>query len=206
METTVLHSAHHLAYEQLADLADGRLDPGDQDSAQLHLAGCERCHAEFTLLQRVTGVMRADALEDPPAHVVARALRIIQQQPDTASRQPNLLRRIQAVLTFDSIQTAPAFGVRSATTGIRQLLFSAGDRDLDLRLEHAGAGWQISGQILGACDGGGQIALLGGPTPIDARLSELCEFTLPPVPAGNYSLTVRLSDVEFTAPVLELGG
>jgi hypothetical protein len=32
----------------------------------------------------------------------------------------------------------------------------------------------------------------------------LCEFKLPAIPVGNYSLRVRMSDVEIEIPELEL--
>jgi hypothetical protein len=32
----------------------------------------------------------------------------------------------------------------------------------------------------------------------------LCEFTLPAIPPGTYSLTVRMQDVEIEIPKLEL--
>jgi hypothetical protein len=39
---------------------------------------------------------------------------------------------------------------------------------------------------------------------VQAMLNEQCEFRLPPVPAGSYSMTVRVSDVEIEVPRLVL--
>jgi hypothetical protein len=39
---------------------------------------------------------------------------------------------------------------------------------------------------------------------VTTELNELCEFTFPAIPTGNYSLRVRMPDVEIEIPELEL--
>ena len=61
--------------------------------------------------------------------------------------EPSLLRRVLAVLSFDSLNVAPAFGTRSGATGSRQMLYSAEENDIDL---HYSAGQLMGGSWPGA--------------------------------------------------------
>jgi hypothetical protein len=148
--------------------------------------------------------MRSDASEAAPRDVVASLVGLFRER--AASREPSTLRRLLASLSFDSAQLSPAYGVRSgaAAAAARQLLYSAGDSDLDVRVAQAGDGWVVSGQWLGECDGGGEIELQGAEQTATARLNEQCEFSLPPVPAGTYALRLRLKDAEVEVSELEL--
>jgi hypothetical protein len=84
------------------------------------------------------------------------------------------------------------------------MLYSAGDNDVDLRVQPAGESWVVSGQVLGEC-AGGSVRLEGGAAEVAAaELNELCEFTLPAVPSGTYKLRLRLNDVEVEIPELQL--
>jgi hypothetical protein len=150
--------------------------------------------------------MRADTTEDAPAELVASTVRMFRARR-AQETEPGLLRRLVAALTFDSSSLQPAFGVRSGQAApARQLLFSAGDLDVDLRLAPGGEGWTVSGQVLGACKGG-EVELVDaeGSTAARATLNELCEFTLlPPTPDGTYALRLRLDEAEIEIPELSL--
>jgi len=111
---------------------------------------------------------------------------------------------VLATLTFDSMQMTPAFGMRSGASSERQLLFAAGDNEVQLEVTQAGEAWAVSGQVLGPC-AGGQVELRGPAAIAHTELNELCEFTLAPVPKGGYALTLRLSEVELEVPDLKLG-
>ena len=93
-----------------------------------------------------------------------------------------------------------------APAASRQLIFSAGEVDVDLRLAPAAEGWAVSGQVLGEC-AGGWAELGGADTGSDAtraELNELCEFALPTMPAGNYTLRLGLGDTLVEIPGLDL--
>jgi hypothetical protein len=53
--------------------------------------------------------------------------------------------------------------------------------------------------------GGGQAALASSATTAEAALNDLSEFTLPPVPAGDYKLILRLADIEVEVDKLQVG-
>jgi hypothetical protein len=148
-------------------------------------------------------------LEDAPEHVIQRAL--AQWRPrGVPGAARSLLQQMLAALTFDSGAATPlAFGTRSAGGTLRQLLFSAQGRDIDLRVapvDAAGgdpdaARWQLSGQVLGP-DSAGTVVLADATGQVigETALSDLGEFRLPAMPAGAYTLTLRFAETEVVLP------
>jgi anti-sigma factor RsiW len=196
----------HIPFARLADLAEGRLSPAEAAEERAHLDGCTRCAGQAAQLGHLAALMRADTTEDAPAALVSDVVRMFRARRAGESA-PGLLRRLVAALTFDSSSLTPAFGVRSGQAApARQLLFSAGDLDVDLRLAQGPEGWTVSGQVLGPCKGG-EVELVGaeGSTAARAALNDLCEFTLlPPTPDGTYALRLRLDETEIEIPELSL--
>ncbi len=199
--------AQHIPFARLADLAEKRLSANDESDAREHLAGCQSCAGQAAELLRVTQLMRADTSVDAPRDVLLSAIGMFSARR-TEEKTPGLLRRVLATLSFDSGSWTPAFGVRSGQAApARQLLFTAGDVSVDLRLAQGGEGCTISGQVLGECDGGHvEIVREGETVPtVRAELNDLCEFLLlPPIPTGDYTLRLRLGDTEIEIPGLNL--
>jgi anti-sigma factor RsiW len=204
VERKMTLTPQHIPFARLADLAEGRLSPAEATEQRAHLSDCARCSRQAAQLGHLAALMRADTVEDAPPAVLAGVLRMFRAQR-AGVRGTGLLRRLVAALTFDSSSLTPAFGVRSGQTApARQLLFSAGDFDVDLRLAPGGEGWTVSGQVLGPCPGGEvEIASADGRA-AHAALNELCEFTLPPMPEGVYALQLRLNETEIAIPELSL--
>jgi anti-sigma factor RsiW len=192
---------NHLTFAKLADLVEGRLSSNEQVASNTHLATCSRCAAELDNLKTVVSLMRTDRAEDAPYELVSHAINLFRSR--AASRQPSLVKRIVAALSFDSLQMSPAFGVRSGQAAARQLLFVAGEYDLDLRITQSGETWNVSGQVFGEECVGGKIELEGD-TAIQADLNNQCEFTMAAIPAGSYQLRLRLPNLEVEIPQLEL--
>lgn len=196
--------SEHIPFERLADLAEGRLAAKERDSVLSHMGACQRCSAQLESLRDVIDLMRTDKAEDAPRGAVAYAVGLFRSRTADAQEKPSLVRRVMAALSFDSFQAAPAFGLRSGQAATaRQLLYSAGEHDLDLRLSQSGERWTISGQVLGECEGG-EARLEGGEQAVSAELNEQCEFTLPAVGAGGYTLRLRLADREIEIPEIKL--
>ncbi len=194
---------NHLPFAKLADLAEGRLSSVERTDALSHLEDCSRCAAKLEKLESVIGLMRRDEALDAPPALVSNVINLFRARK--ASKEPSLVQRIVAALSFDSLQMSPAYGVRSGSASTaRQLLFSAGDYDLDLRVAQSGEAWSVSGQILGKECAGGHIELEGEAAVKRAELNEQCEFTLTALPAGSYKLRLRLPDLEVEIPKLEL--
>lgn len=191
----------HLPFEKLTDLAENRLTGDERTAAQTHLNACSRCSTQFEKVEQTINLMRTDEAVDAPRDVLASTLNLFRARADEG--QPSLARRVMAALSFDSTQLTPAYGVRSGQATARQMLYSAGENDLDLRVTPSGETWIVSGQVLGEC-AGGRVELAGATGEAAAELNELCEFSLPPVPNGTYTLRLRLSDVEVEVPELQL--
>jgi anti-sigma factor RsiW len=196
----------HIPFARLADLAEGRLSPEEAAAERAHLDACTSCAGQAAQLGHLAALMRADTTEDAPPALVSGVVRMFRARPAQAA-EPGLLRRLVAALAFDSSSQTPAFGVRSGQAApARQMLFSAGDLDVDLRLARGAEGWTVSGQVLGPC-AGGAVELVGddGSTAARASLNELCEFTLlPPTPDGAYALRLRFDQTEVEIPELSL--
>ena len=194
-------SSQHIPFATLADLADNRA-PADERAASLaHVAACSSCAAELERLSQVVELMRTDTATDAPRDVIAYAVNTFQRK----ASQPSRLRRIIAAISFDSdMNMAPAFGVRSGQATVRQLLYSAEESDIDLRISSQNDQWIIAGQLLGGDCVGGRIELEGENGLTAAELNDLCEFRLPPMPSGTYTFRLLLADSEVEFPQLEL--
>lgn len=193
----------HIAFESLADIAEGRPVSGELAEMQTHISRCQRCGAEYARLASVMRLMRDDTNEDAPPEVVAEAVKLFRAH--TTSFEPSRLRRLVAVLKFDSAQMSPAHGVRSGQTDMqRQILFSTHEYDLDLRIASGDGNWLISGQVFGPECAGGQIELEGDSGMTRAKLNDQCEFDLSPVPTGSYTVRLLLTNTVVEIPELEL--
>jgi anti-sigma factor RsiW len=198
----VNNTAKHIAFSRLVDLVDGRLSADDQAEIESHLLACPRCASDVAWLRRVIGLMRADETKNPPAPVVAAAKRLF--RAPTTPAGPAARRQVSASLSFDSMQAPVAMGLRAGAQPSRQMLFTTADYLVDLRITPSGALWAVSGQLLGA-EAGEQVELRGPSRMARVPLNDMNEFVLPPAPPGNYTLTVRLADLDITITDLELG-
>ena len=190
----------HIPLEDLTDLAEQINASTNRDAMLSHLKTCADCAKTFDRLQHVVGLMRKDTGEDAPRDVLQRAFNIFR-----APERISLLRRIVAVLSFDSLALAPAFGTRSGQTEARQLIFSADENDIDLHISAKENEWVIAGQVLGQGCEAGEVVIEGENVLLSSALNDSCEFTFPPVPSGDYRIRLRLSGIEVEVPRLELG-
>lgn len=192
----------HTPFNQLADIADGRLIP-DQEIVK-HLDTCPVCAADLAWLKRTISLLRSATTEEPPQATVALIKTRFRQRH---ARTPLLSNLIQSILRFDSIVSRPAFGLRAGAATERQLLFSADSYEIDLRIMPQGNLWVVSGQILSSDSdsiSSGTVELMG-PDVSSAEMNELSEFSLPPVAAGSYKLAIRFAESAVIISDLELG-
>jgi hypothetical protein len=192
----------HLKFSLLTDLAQGRLAENERAESHNHVDSCSRCASELRRLEQVTQLMRTDDSEDAPRDVLSYARNIFARRTESPAR--SIVQRIVASLTRDSWKTAPVYAVRSGPTLSRQLLYSAEGNDIDLHITPEQNKWIVSGQVLAEDCAGGEVDIEGGGAQATASLDELCEFTLPALESGNYSLRLRLANIEIEIPELEL--
>jgi anti-sigma factor RsiW len=190
-----------VSYEELLDLVEGRLAADQAAQLQAKIAQHAPTQRELRTIQHLLELMRTDSSVEPPTHVVQRALRLF--RPQAAPSLMAQLRRFVATLQFDSGQVPLAMGMRTGHTATRQMLFATDERTIDLRLHPERALWRLSGQVLGP-DEPGMVELRGSEFNATATLNDLCEFVLPAIPAGRYSLLVRQGDLEIEIAGLEI--
>lgn len=193
-----MNTSAHISLETLADLADKRAAPDVQNAAMAHVSICSSCDATLRRLRELILAMKSDRSEDAPRDVLLSAINIFTRE------KPSTLRRIVATLIFDSRGAGPAFGMRSLRSTSRQMLYSAHDTDVDLRVAVHNEECTVTGQIIRESCASGVVEISGATGSAETTLNELCEFALPAVPVGDYSLRIRMPDVEIEIPELEL--
>lgn len=206
-------ASQHLQFARLVELAEKRQTP--DPAVQAHLSDCAACAGQLSRLSGVISLMRTDEAADAPHNAIARAINLFHERRTAfvaASRgeERSLVRRVLAALSFDSLASpTPAFGIRAGqgAATARQLLYSAGENELDVRVAQGAGGdsWIVSGQVLGSCRGG-EVALetAAGEVAATVPLNDVCEFLLPAVASGRYTLRVRMTDAELEVDGLEL--
>lgn len=149
-------------------------------------------------LQYIAHLMETDDSVDAPADSIKWAKNLFR----TRVGQPSLLKRIVAVLTADLAGGRPAFGERSASAAApRQMLFTAGEYAIDLRITGSKKKFDIRGQVLGKELGDATVGLEG--TGFRSSLGENGEFKLSGIPGGKYSLVIKAVDLELVAEHIE---
>lgn len=188
----------HVPLDHMIDLALGTLPNTEHEAIRGHIAGCASCITQLARLERLLALAAADTSEEVPSHIAARAVRLMRQR--RAAAPPR--RHLVALLHFDSTRAPMALGRRGGTRAARQLMFTAGQHDVDLRIKASGNDWVVWGQLLGPVDGG-QVEL-AGPMKVQAELTPQGEFSLPPVPQGAYTLQLVLREISI-GMALEIG-
>jgi hypothetical protein len=140
-------------------------------------------------------------LSDAPEWMILRAEAL---GAPRVARAPSLLKRVQALLSVDS--WAGAVPALRGAAGTRQMLFSAAEHDLDLRVLPLQAAWALEGQLLGP-DEAVQVRLTRPdgqelpPQPLD----ELGGFRIEDLAAGRYRLELEFADTVVELPPLDIG-
>ncbi len=123
----------HFDITRWADFVRDTVSDTDRTAMRAHLdAGCDRCRALHGRLAQIAAAARAQ-LTEPPVSAV-RLARALFASGGPSPRPAGV--RVLARLLFDSLQVPQLAGVRGQHRQSRQLLYRAGDYDLDLRLEY----------------------------------------------------------------------
>src|SRR5215813_5929576 len=191
----------HLSFANLVDLAENQMTAEEKSTATNHLLSCSLCASELQRVEQTIALMRTDKSVDVPSELLKQTLAVF-RQPKTSGE--SVWRRIVAALSFDSRTLTPAFGVRSAAATSRQLLYTAEDSDIDLRITGRDDKWVVSGQVLGQDCSGGIVEIEGEQGSATTTLNDQCEFTLPAIAGGNCSIRLRLNNLIVEIPQLEL--
>jgi hypothetical protein len=146
--------------------------------------------------------MRSDRGEDAPQQLIIDTFRLFSMRPAATSSYQR--PRAQAVLLFDSARQPFVVGMRALNSEVRQLLFSAAGREIDMRIIPSGALWIVWGQLFGSQETG-TVELQDVASSVQTTLNTQNEFSLPPVQSGTYTLTIALNDVELEIADMQIG-
>jgi hypothetical protein len=191
-----------LAYAQ-DELADS-----EAESIRVHLEKCGACQWWFDQVQKVRSATAGKNLIEPPDWLLRQGMNLFQRFESEPS--DSLAKRVLAFLVVDSFAQEPVLGVRSVTSMSRQMLYRAGDYDIDLSIDikpsHVvailGQSIPLNQDFTAVSDG--DVQLLQGTRLISAtKINELGEFTFDGIPEGIYDMKLQLKDEEIEIAELE---
>jgi hypothetical protein len=204
-------SVPQLEFSPLLDWVEGRLSPQATQDIELLLVGSHAATRETVAwLRAFTSARREVTLAAPPAST-RDLLRKRFAGYAEARRQPGLLQRLVAALSFDGAQQ-PAIGTRtvgSAPTAPRQLIFSCSAADIALNLHRRPHDDQIdlSGQVLphgSLTPAGWGVLLIGAHGPDTTCTDDLGEFSFEAVAPGEYTISLETALLAITMPMIAL--
>ena len=195
----------HISLSTIFEYLGSTLSPEEAAKVAEHLASpCEACRIQVQRAEEMLDLLtQPERTTIPPANVVKRALGLLNTRP---VQRP--LRQVIADLVYDSFRQPSLAAMRGAPRS-RQLLFSAGELDIDMQITPERDSATLIGQVLtrtAAVLGNLPIVrLYQAGEVIDTSYSDpLGQFAFRAVPPGRYDVgvwvdpqMVVIKDVEF---------
>lgn len=206
-----MSESNKISFERLTDWVEGRLSEAEAAAVAEQVASAgEETRAQVEWLRAFARTRQEIELSPPPREVREALSRRFAAYVEEA-REPGLLQRLVASLSFDSGLPPAAAGARTAGTEEeqRQLAFSTelAEIVLDIMPRPGGRSLDLSGQVFSGEErlDGFTIRLLRDDSEIDITTSnELGEFTFEDIPYGEYELVLNAGRFEVLIPRLEL--
>jgi hypothetical protein len=184
---------------------DGLVPDVEKPTLEAHLSTCRECAELRQEIQSFIIRLQEDSSYEPPAAALQWSLDLFQpvMQPQTGGLRHGL-RKMIASLIFDTFDEPMLAGVRRVGAPPRQLLFRAGDVDVDVKIESMEANDRITlvGQVLSSA------AKFFDNTPVKleahgivryrTRTNVVGEFSFDEVPKDTYHLSVDLPEGQIT--------
>ena len=191
----------HLTVENIMDYMDGMGTDVEKSTVETHLVDCQECSEVKQEFQVLTMQLREDSAFEPPAELVQWGVDLFQpvMQPEKSG-----LRKFIAALVFDTFDQPMLAGVRRVGAPPRQLLFRAGDVDVDVKIESMEANDRITlvGQVLSSAtkffDNTPVKLESHGIVRYRTRTNVVGEFSFDEVPKDTYHLSVDLPEGQIT--------
>jgi putative zinc finger protein len=191
----------HITVENIMSYMDGVGTDVEKSTLETHLAGCKDCSELKQEFQALITQLRDDSSFEPPTDVVQWGINLFQpvMQPNQGG-----LRKIIAALVFDTFDQPMMAGVRRVGAPPRQLLFRAGDVDVDVKIESMEANDRITlvGQVLSSAtkffDNTPVKLESHGIVRYRTRTNVVGEFSFDEVPKDTYHLSVDLPEGQIT--------
>ncbi len=187
----------HPTVETILNFVDNKTDVvGVAD----HISSCSRCGEKAQEFKGLLGFIREDAVNEPPAELLEWGVQLFQP---VLRPTEGKLGRIFAKLVFDSFEQPLPAGIRHVGSIPRQLLFKAGEVDVDIRIESADDDRiSLAGQVLSDSTD------FFDDTPVrleshgiiryKTRTNPVGEFAFDQVPQDTYHLSMDLPEGQVT--------
>jgi hypothetical protein len=191
----------HITAEELIDYTDGIGSETERSAIAAHFTNCNNCAELKQELQTLIARLQNDASFEPPPELLNWAISLFQP---VAKPSESRLRSFIASLVFDTFDQPQLAGVRRVGTPPRQLLYRAGEVDIDVKIEAMEANDRISlaGQVLSGetkfFDNAPVRLESHGSVRYCTNTNVVGEFSFDEVPKDTYHLSVDLPEGQIT--------
>lgn len=156
------------------------------------------------LLNKIVNLMQTDDSADAPADAILWSKNLFRAR--AAEPKRSLVQKVLAVLQIDLAPNRAVFGERSASAAsVRQMLFTAGEDKIDLRIAKVNKAFKISGQILGENFAGAEVKLFNESKNFTVNSNELGEFSFDKISKDKYTLSLIFKSKEIVLENIEIG-
>jgi len=156
------------------------------------------------LLKKIANLMQTDDSADAPEDAIRWSKNLFRAR--AARPEKSLVQKVLAVLQMDLSPNKAVFGERSASVSqARQMLFTAGDNQIDLRISPVNKGFKVSGQILGEDFAGADVKIFNANKIFTAKSNDLGEFAFEKISKGKYTLSLIFKDKEIVVENIKIG-
>lgn len=194
----------HVNAENLMGYMDGQVTAATKATIESHLSQCSECVELKQELEQFVLQLQADAAFEPPADLVQWGVSLFQPMLQTKETVGGKIKKFVASLVFDTFDEPMLAGVRRVGAPPRQLLFRAGDVDVDVKIESMEANDRISlvGQVLSNTEkffDNTPVKLEShGTVRYKTMTNFVGEFAFDEVPKDTYHLSVDLPEGQIT--------
>ena len=191
----------HVSLEALINYVDGSASETERSAVETHVMSCKDCADQKQEFHLLLARMWEDDEFEPPADILNESINLFQQvvRPERKG-VPHFI----ASLVFDTFDQPMFAGVRRLGAPPRQLLFRAGDVDVDVKIESMEANDRITlvGQILSSAtkffDNAPVKLESHGIVRYRTQTNVVGEFSFDEVPKDTYHLSVDLPEGQIT--------
>lgn len=188
-----------ISIDQLLAFAQNHL-PGDEaERVRVHLdAGCVICRKQVDQLQKILAATAKEPWLEAPQWLTQQAINLFARHHVTAG-EPRI-ERLPAWLVSDSFADGRLLGFRGAGPQSRQMLYRAGQYDIDLSLDYVeptraidlmGQTLPLGGDLQEVA--GADVRLLNPFLVASTRTNEYGEFIIEGLADGRYDLQIQLN-------------
>ena len=184
----------HLTTENVLAYLDGQAGETEQAAIEAHLSACAECSGLKKEMQELESLLYEQPSLEPPEDFVQAWKDVF---PAMRGEKKLWINRIISDRIFDTFDQQALAGVRGHLAPPRQLIYSAGKIDIDLRItpaeirEHINVEGQILSSAADSFDNATvQIESAGG-AQYETRTNQVGEFSFE-VPKDRYHLSVEL--------------